>query len=81
VGTNDTSSWVPDMEDGYWDTESSGQTTDASATGLTTSEMQGESAKSNMDFDFSESGKWETVDGEYPVLRALDKEEQLRHRD
>lgn len=35
-------------------------------TGLTTSEMQGESAKENMNFDFDNT--WDTVSGDYPKL-------------
>ena len=45
----------------YWDTETSGQSTsEGDATGLTTSEMQGSEAETNMDgFDFA--NVWETV--------------------
>lgn len=72
----------------YWDTEASGQTTtDGGGTGLTTSEMQGSSASTNMSaLDFTNN--WETVvagntyntttstDG-YPILQSLDKETQV----
>jgi hypothetical protein len=52
----------------YWDTQASGlDTTPGAATGLSTSEMQGSSAESNMtDFDFS--NVWETSSNEYPGL-------------
>mgnify|MGYP006277775227 FL=1 len=52
----------------YWDTDSTGQDTSAgSATGLTTSEMQGSAAQTNMaglDFD----GTWRTRINDYPAL-------------
>ena len=74
-----------DEIDSYWDTETSGQSTsDGDATGLTTAEMQGSEAETNMDgFDFTNT--WNTVlesdddtsaDG-YPILLALDRENQL----
>jgi hypothetical protein len=57
----------------YWDVETTGQSTSAgNSTGLTTSEMVGSAAKSNMrGFDFTDT--WETVTrehvrGGYPVL-------------
>jgi PKD repeat protein len=56
----------------YWDTESSGQSSgigdgSGDVTGLTTSEMQGESACSSMDgLDFG--GIWTPVSGGYPNL-------------
>lgn len=52
----------------YWDTEATGQSdTDGSSTGLTTSELQGENARSNLtDFDFD--SVWTTTDG-YPKLQ------------
>jgi hypothetical protein len=61
----------------YWDTESTGQTDGAGNspgtgftsdnTGLTTAEMTGNAAKTNMsDYDFVSI--WQTVDGGYPVL-------------
>ena len=70
--------------DSYWDTETTGQSTSAGGTGLTTSEMQGSEAETNMDgFDFSdvwnsvlESDSDTTADG-YPILLALDRENQL----
>lgn len=71
--------------DCYWDTESSGVTTTAgTATGLTTSEMQGSEASTNMGgFDFTNT--WSTItasdtdaaaDG-YPILQDLGKVSQL----
>lgn len=52
----------------YWDTESTGQSTSAgSSTGLTSSELQGENASSNLTgFDFTDV--WTTTDG-YPELQ------------
>jgi hypothetical protein len=65
----------------YWDTESSGEDTSDGGTGLTTSEMQGSSASSNMSgLGFSSSDKWETVNGDYPVIKSIDKQEQLNNR-
>jgi len=76
------------VTDCYWDTESSGQSSSAStATALTTSEMQGSSASTNMSgFDFTGTwetvesgdvyGSTETVDG-YPILQSLDGETQV----
>ena len=64
------------VTNGYWDSESSGYTTGYGenngtingGTGLTTSEMQGSSASSNMsNFDFTNT--WNTVTGDYPELQ------------
>ena len=74
-----------DEIDSYWDTETSGQSTsDGDATGLTTAEMQGSEAETNMGgFDFEnvwdsvlESDNDTTADG-YPILFSLDRENQL----
>lgn len=63
------------VQHNYWDTESTGQTdwVMGSATlssynyGLTTSEMTGSNAQTNMsEFDFVSI--WQTVDADYPVL-------------
>ena len=55
------------IENGYWDTVSSGVPISVGGTGLTTSEMTGDSAASNMDgFDFTNT--WVTVTNDYPVL-------------
>ena len=58
------------VEQSYFNTEATGQTTSAgSATGLTTTQMQGQAAAENMDgFDFDNT--WTTT-SEYPALRAL----------
>ena len=71
----------------YWDTESTGQDTSDGGTGLTTDEMQGSEAETNMDgFDFTDT--WDTVeegniygdttavDG-YPILQSIDGETQV----
>jgi hypothetical protein len=57
----------------FWDTEATGQDdgvgrgTPDGTTGLTTDEMQGESAQDNMDgFDFQDT--WQVVSGDYPAL-------------
>ena len=73
-----------ETSDSYWDTETSGQSTSDGGTGLTTSEMQGSEAETNMDgFDFVDV--WDSVlesdddasaDG-YPILIASDRENQL----
>jgi flagellin-like protein len=57
------------VTDSYWDKQATGQTTsEGGGTGLTTSEMQGDSATSNMTgFDFT--NVWQTVEGDYPELR------------
>lgn len=60
--------------DVYWDTDVNTQTdpwplTDKSGvTGLTTSEMQGSTAETNMNLDFQND--WETQDGDYPILQV-----------
>jgi PKD repeat protein len=55
------------VTDSYWDTQTTGQSTSAEGTGLTTSEMTGSAATSNMQgFDFTTT--WETVSGDYPIL-------------
>lgn len=53
----------------YLDVDSTAQgSSGGSATGLTTSEMQGSSAETNMSgFDFG--GTWTTVEGDYPELQ------------
>ncbi|NMI76898.1 hypothetical protein GLT92_00585 [Nanohaloarchaea archaeon] len=53
--------------DAYWDVDSSGQTSSlGTSTGLNTDEMQGNSAKNNMNFDFSRI--WATTHS-YPKLQ------------
>lgn len=74
-----------EFTDTYWDTEATGQdTSDGDSEPLTTSEMQGANAETNLEgFDFADT--WETVlesdedvseDG-YPILSSLDRERQL----
>jgi hypothetical protein len=79
VGSNSGS-----VSNSYWDTESSGQSSSDGGTGLTTSEMIGDSASENME-GFNFSSNWETVsftdpgqnfDG-YPILQSLDREKQI----
>ena len=54
--------------DGYWDTESSGQTTSDGGSGLTTSEMQGCDIEGNLQgFDFENT--WSAREYDYPALR------------
>jgi len=49
------------VTDSYWDTEATGQDTSDGGTGLTTAEMQGSEAETNMDgLDFA--NVWETVE-------------------
>lgn len=72
-------------ESNYWDQESSEVSSSRLGENLSTSEMQGSNAESNMGgFDFENI--WETVetsdsdvseDG-YPILQSLDREEQLK---
>jgi hypothetical protein len=69
------------VSESYWDTEATGQSSSAGngATGLTTSEMQGSSASTNMGgFDFTNT--WNTVPSEYPVLDSFDTQKQLGDR-
>ena len=73
------------VTDSYWDIEETGQTNgigdgSGDVTGLTTAEMTGSSAESNMDaFDFADT--WETVSDDYPILQAIDEEQQLSDRE
>ena len=82
VGENDGT-----VEDSYWDTEATEQDSSSGGEGLTTAEMQGETAPENMDdLDFEDT--WEAVvsgesipptpdeDG-YPILQDIDAEPQL----
>ena len=77
-------SFSDDEIDSYWDTESTGQGGSGGGTGLTTAEMQGSEAETNMDgFDFAnvwdsvlESDDDTTADG-YPILLSVDRENQL----
>ncbi|MCW9709179.1 beta strand repeat-containing protein [Fodinibius salsisoli] len=65
VGYEDTT--VGTTLESYWDTQSSGQATSDGGTGLTTSQMQGTAAETNMTgFDFG--GIWTVSPNEYPIL-------------
>jgi hypothetical protein len=58
------------VSNSYWDTEATGQSSSAGlpdSNGLTTSQMQGSSASSNMNFEFTST--WSTVTGDYPELQ------------
>jgi FlaG/FlaF family flagellin (archaellin) len=59
------------ISNSYWDTEATGQSSSAGlpdSNGLTTSEMQGSSASTEMiGFDFTDT--WSTVEGDYPELQ------------
>jgi hypothetical protein len=66
VGENDNGN----ISNSYWDTEATGQSSSAGlpdSNGLTTSQMQGSSASSNMNFEFTST--WSTVTGDYPELK------------
>lgn len=75
-----------EMLDCYYDQDATGQTTDAlSATGLSTSQMKGSAATTNLNgFDFTnvwetvEAGDVDTTADGYPILQSLDREEQLK---
>ncbi len=54
------------VSDSYWDTQTTGQSSSAQGIGLTTSEMTGSAATSNMEFDFTST--WGTTREGYPVL-------------
>jgi hypothetical protein len=67
------------VTDSYWNTETSNQSTSAgSAIGLTTAEMTGSAAETNMDLDFT--SVWSTVSASdadssadsYPILASVD---------
>ena len=72
------------VTDSYWDTETTDQSDSDGGTGLTTAEMQGSAAETNMDgFDFEnvwdsvlESDVDATADG-YPILLSVDRSNQL----
>jgi hypothetical protein len=58
------------ISNSYWNTEATGQSSSAGlpdSNGLTTSQMQGSSASSNMNFEFTST--WSTVTGDYPELQ------------
>jgi hypothetical protein len=73
IGTTDSTS----VTDAYWDTETTGQSSSAgNATGLTTSELKGNAAKTNTSLDFA--ANWSVVDNgthiSYPYLQANTQE-------
>jgi hypothetical protein len=70
VGSNDFFGNRGNVTDSYWDTQSTGQSTSAgNGTGLTTSEMTGSAATSNMaGFDFTDTWKTVTSPDDYPIL-------------
>jgi hypothetical protein len=56
----------------YWDEDTTGQSSSAGGTGLTTSEMQGSSATSKMSgFDFANTWTTVTSPDDYPELQAV----------
>jgi len=59
--------WDSNISNSYWDKDSTGQSSSDGGNGLTTSEMQGSSASSNMNFEFTST--WSTVTGDYPELQ------------
>lgn len=62
-----------EVEDSYWDTETTGQDESDGGTGLTTSEMTGSAAPDNMGgFDFEEVWTTVTNPDDYPELREID---------
>jgi len=77
------------VKDSYWDTQSTGQNDGigsgtGSVTGLTTTEMQGTSAETNMSaLDFTstwqtvEPGDIDTTTGGYPILDSINRKRQL----
>jgi hypothetical protein len=72
--------------DSYWDEEVSNQSSSPVGFNLTTAQMYGNNASSNMEFDFNNI--WEAVDesksrfsnDSYPILRAIDEQTQLNAR-
>jgi hypothetical protein len=73
-----------DASGSYWDEQTTGQTDsdlNDGKTGLSTSQMQGSDARTNMPA-FSFGGRWETVTSpdDYPILTAIDKQAQLDTR-
>jgi FlaG/FlaF family flagellin (archaellin) len=68
---------VNNVTDSYWDTDTTGQSNSDGGTNLTTADMTGSGALSNM---FGSNNVWGTT-GDYPVLQALDEQTQLDARD
>jgi len=71
------------VSDSYWNTETSNFSTSEGGTGLTTSQMTGDSASNNMAFDYSST--WsevlasdsDTLSSGYPILQNIDRQTQL----
>jgi hypothetical protein len=59
-----------DVEDSYWDTETSGQASSAEGTGKTTIEMKTQATFDDAGWDFTNI--WEIGDGTYPLLYQND---------
>jgi len=66
VGYNESGS----ITDSYWDVNTTGQATSADGTPLTTAEMTGESARTNMT-GLAFGPVWTTQPGDYPELRSV----------
>ena len=64
-----------ELVDTYWDSivagqsEGVGNVNNGNATALSTADMKGSAASSNMNLDFGNT--WETVSDEYPTLRTF----------
>ena len=52
----------------YWDTESSGQSSSAGGTGLSTNEMQGDSYNADFKSDIVDKPEFTGITGDYPEL-------------
>lgn len=60
----------------YHDSEASGHSSNVSGVSdLTTSEMQGSDAESNMS-EFDYSNVWESISGQYPIIRTIPRDIQ-----
>jgi len=66
VGANNNGS----VQESYWDLNTTGQATSDGGTGLTSAQMTGEAARTNMS-GLAFGTVWETQPGGYPVLVAL----------
>jgi PGF-CTERM protein len=58
------------VQESYWDVDTTGQPTSDGGTGLTTAQMTGEAARTNMT-GLTFGTVWETRPGDYPALIAL----------
>lgn len=67
------------VSNAYWDESTLGLDSSGDESALSTNQLQGSSAESNLNgFDFN--NVWKTVDGKYPVLRQMDKDTQIELR-